>query len=564
MREAGSDRVRIVAIVALGGLAAVAEGAALVLIVPLAESVSTERGIGGRIGSLIGTPSPGTVIGLGIGLTIVAAGFRVIGVVSQARLSRRVENEQKRRAYRAYLDAQPSSQRANRSGHLLETVNRGSSKGERIGHVISVGRAVVSVGVFVVGAVVVQPAGAVVIMAIGAVMFFAFRPVIVRSRAASRESTLAQLPVTEHLAESEGARLEIRTFGAEPWALGRFNALVDRLTAARVRQALLSGLLTPVYQGSAMVGIFAVLYVARSSEGVDLPSIGAVALLLLRSLSYGQAFQTSYQRVQEVAAVAEAFEDSVRSLEQDRAGWGSATLDPVERVEVDDLRFAYDSGGPALDSVSFEVLRGERVGIVGPSGAGKTTLMNVLLRLLRPDGGEVRINGRVVEEYSAESWARQVSVVPQHPVLLHGTVHENVAFFREGVSREDVVAAAKTAALDDLIRTLPEGYDTVVGPSTRALSGGQVQRIGLARLMAGHPTLLLLDEPTSALDIDAESLIRTSLTQLADDTTVIIVAHRMTTLSFCDRILVFEEGRLVADGPPDEVSVDTRYFEVMS
>lgn len=559
LRAHADQRARILFVVASGAAAALCEAAALVLIVPLTEAVSLDSGIGGRLGDLLDGPSPAQVLILGLALTAASVVLRITSAFGQVRIVRRIENQQKRRTYAAYLVAQPRAQQAARTGHLAEILNRANGFAELLGQTINALKALTSVVVFVVGAVLVQPSGALVVLAAGVLFFFLFRPLITRSRAASREATRAQLPITEHVTETQGARTEIRTFAAEGWAQSHFDTLVDRLTRARVKQAFLSGALPPLYQGTALIGIFLVLAVARSGDSFDLASLGAVAILLIRSLSYGQAFQSAYQRVQEMSAVTDLFQEAVGALEDERGTWGDAQLDVVDTVTFSSVTFTYDDD-PAVDSVDLTFRAGDRIGIVGPSGAGKSTLVQLLLRLLRADAGTIRINGEPVDSYDPSSWARQVAIVPQHPVLLHGSVLENIAVFRQDLARTDLVTAAKSAALDAVITDLSKGYDTQIGPSSRALSGGQVQRLGLARALAGNPSLLILDEPTSALDVETEATVRRSLAELPPEVIVVVIAHRMSTLAFCNRIVVMEDGRVVGDGSPEEVALDSRYF----
>lgn len=179
----------------------------------------------------------------------------------------------------------------------------------------------------------------------------------------------------------------------------------------------------------------------------------------------------------------------------------------------------------------------------------------------RPTAGEVRFDGTVVDEFTDASWASAVTLVPQDTRLIHGTVAGNIAFLRD-IAPEVLEQAARDAGIHDAILELPDGYATEIGPATRNLSGGQIQRIGIARALAGDPSVLVLDEPTSALDTQSEQVIQETLERLHGRMLVVIIAHRLTTLSICDRVLVMDRGRLQAEGPPDLVLRDRPLLDV--
>jgi ATP-binding cassette subfamily B protein len=208
---------------------------------------------------------------------------------------------------------------------------------------------------------------------------------------------------------------------------------------------------------------------------------------------------------------------------------------------------------------------GERevVGIIGPSGAGKSTLIQILLRLRAPDSGEYIVNGVPAGEYASGDWHQVFSYVPQEPRLMHASVADNIRYLRT-LDDDAVQRAGRLARIHDDVVSWPDGYDTIVGPRADAVSGGQQQRICLARALAARPSVLILDEPTSALDPHSESLIQESLTVLRDELTLFIIAHRMSTLDICDRVMVIVDGRLVAFAGKDELQHANSYYRSAS
>jgi ATP-binding cassette subfamily B protein len=203
---------------------------------------------------------------------------------------------------------------------------------------------------------------------------------------------------------------------------------------------------------------------------------------------------------------------------------------------------------PALHGLDLRILPGETVALVGPSGAGKTTIFQLLLRFFDPDEGRVTLDGVDLRRMARADLRRQFALVPQEPVIFATSVRENIRFGRPEASDAEVEQAARAAAADEFIARLPEGYATYVGERGVMLSGGQRQRIAIARAILRDAPVLLLDEATSALDAESERLVQQAVDRLAAGRTTLIVAHRLATVKRADRIVVFQEGRIVAEG----------------
>lgn len=217
-------------------------------------------------------------------------------------------------------------------------------------------------------------------------------------------------------------------------------------------------------------------------------------------------------------------------------------------VVLDNVSFAYDPARPILHGVSLTVPPGQSVAIVGPSGSGKSTIGRLLFRFYDVTGGALRIDGQDLREVTQDSLHAAIGVVPQDTVLFNDTIAYNIAYGREGASRAEVEVAAKAARIHDFILSLPEGYDTAVGERGLKLSGGEKQRVGIARTLLKDPPILLLDEATSALDTQTEQDIQESLRRAGQGRTVLMIAHRLSTVVEADRIVVLEAGRIVEDG----------------
>jgi ATP-binding cassette subfamily B protein len=224
----------------------------------------------------------------------------------------------------------------------------------------------------------------------------------------------------------------------------------------------------------------------------------------------------------------------------------------VPAIAVEDLHLTYGNGDgrlrTALDGVTLAVRHGETLGVAGRSGSGKTTWLRALLRLVHPTGGRVLIGGVPVEAVSREAIGRLVGYVGQQPFIVAGTVAENIAYGCDGATEEEVRRAAKRACIHDEIEDMPHGYDSPVAERGANLSGGQRQRLALARVFLKNPPILILDEGTSALDNISERVVQRAIDAARADRTVILVAHRLSTLRGADRIVVFEDGHVVEAG----------------
>ena len=218
-------------------------------------------------------------------------------------------------------------------------------------------------------------------------------------------------------------------------------------------------------------------------------------------------------------------------------------------IELSGVGYTYPGGGEAaLSDLTLSLPAGSRTALVGRSGAGKSTLINLLMRFVDPDAGEIRANGVEIRNQPAEVWRKNLALVPQRPHLFHGSVLENIRLARPDASQKEIENAAEAADAAEFIRQLPDGYETRVGERGARLSGGEAQRIAIARAYLKDAPVLILDEPTSGLDPESERLIRTALERLSDGLTVLVIAHRLNTVYGADRIAVLDGGRLVETG----------------
>ncbi len=232
-------------------------------------------------------------------------------------------------------------------------------------------------------------------------------------------------------------------------------------------------------------------------------------------------------------------------------------------IAVDHVHFGYGKGKPVLKDLSLALHPGERIGIVGRSGAGKTTLTKLLLRFVDPQHGAVRIDGTDVREFHPDELRRSIGFVPQDPILFHRSLRENIAYAKPEATDEQIIAAAKRAHVHDVIEELPKGYDTLVGERGVKLSGGERQRVLLARVFLQDPRIIVLDEPTSALDSASERIVQENLRILMEGRTTVAIAHRISTIRAMDRIIVLENGMIAEEGTHEQLLTKGGFYALL-
>ena len=361
------------------------------------------------------------------------------------------------------------------------------------------------------------------------------------------------------MTEVVGLAQEVTLFDVGASIEGRLRSATERATYSQRQVSFLIGAVPGVYQALAVVIVLAGLALVHTTGAGSVAELGAVVLLLIRGISYGQQLQVGANALNQSAPYLRAIRDLEGEYVTNRRHAGEQPVTDIGRLQFTDVSFRYDGSVDALTDVSLHIGKGEVVGLVGPSGSGKSTLVQLLLRLRLPDSGTYRINEVDAEDLSLSDWYRALAVVPQHPRLFEATVADNIRFFRD-LDDDRVERAARRAYIHDEIVAWNEGYQTVLRGSGSGVSGGQAQRLCLARALADDPQLLVLDEPTSALDVHSEELIQRTLAALKGEVTMVVIAHRLSTLRLCDRILVLEGGRVRGFDTPERLEQDNAYF----
>jgi ATP-binding cassette, subfamily B, bacterial len=361
--------------------------------------------------------------------------------------------------------------------------------------------------------------------------------------------------------------LAVKSYARERYELERFDGVGAETMRARLRltwqESLFSIWVTTItLAGTAMVLVVGGLHVLDGSLTIGsllvivayLAAVYGPLSAIAHTAGNLQQARVSARRVRETLALPAEVLDAEGSLDAAHV---------KGHIVFEDVRFSYDESRPILEGINFQARPGELVALVGLTGAGKTTIANLIPRFFDPTSGRVLIDGVDVSRYGLRSLRERIGTVPQEPILFSGSIGDNIRYGRLGATDEEVAAAARVAHVDHFIRRLPEGYQTSLAQAGGTLSGGERQRLGIARAVLKDAPILILDEPTSSLDAISEEAVFQALRSLRAGRTILVIAHRLSTIRDANRILVLHEGKLIAQGTHDELLASNELYRRM-
>jgi ATP-binding cassette subfamily B protein len=394
-----------------------------------------------------------------------------------------------------------------------------------------------------------------------AVAFFGRK---VRGYSKSAQDSLAEAGTV--IEETVQGMADVKAFANEDFESRRYGSALERFfhvasRGARSRAAFLAFIIFALFGTISMV-----IWQGARMLATEQITWTNFASFILFSIFVGASlgsFPEIVSQLQQTSGATERLRELLDAKPERADGDDRALLGGA--VEFERVSFRYPSRPEAcvLDDLSFAVQPGQRVALVGPSGAGKSTVLSLILGFGDPDAGRILFDGREAKEISLRAIRSQMAIVPQEVLLFGGTIRENVGYGKTGATEDDIREACRLANATEFIDRLPEGIETVVGPRGVKLSGGQRQRIAIARAILANPRILLLDEATSALDSESERLVNEALERLMQGRTSIVIAHRLSTVRDADRILVFNQGRIVESGTHDEMVAQPGMYRLL-
>jgi len=374
---------------------------------------------------------------------------------------------------------------------------------------------------------------------------------------------------TARVTEQLNSIKESKSFGVEGSQLERFVSIADKAQKNLTDFARLQSRTTLVYKVGAAVAVSALFFLSVVYLKVEPSALIIIVYIFARLWPSFTTFQGNYQSLLAMLPSYAALKESVADLMAHAEKFENTSILSQSRLQPSIIRFTDvcfrygDDGGFALKDVNFEIQAKSMTALVGKSGAGKSTIVDLLLGLLKPDRGTIMADDLVIDERSLRVWRREIGYVPQEPFLFGGSIRENLLMFNPGASEEEINEALHLSAAE-FVQSLPHGPDTVIGDGGLRLSGGERQRIVLARALLRKPSLLVLDEATSSLDNESESRIQYAVEGLSDRIAVVVIAHRLSTIRNADTIIVVDSGKIVERGTYAELSLRKGgYFRAM-
>ncbi|HEX5776327.1 MAG TPA: ABC transporter ATP-binding protein [Caulobacteraceae bacterium] len=569
LRLAAMPRWALPSIVTLGLIAAALEGVGLYLLVPLVQSLSSstsqhqlievsERVLGGI------PPQERTLIIIaGVCVAIV---LKNVASLLNTYLTRyvygHVAHNLRIRLFRQVLASCIDYRPGNRMTDIIETVGGNTWK---VGNAVTmVFRVIVSVCTFVVFLALMLfisvrlTALALVLMAVGAFLVHA---------ATRRAQEVGAAAVEENkrfglrMWESIGFLQLIRTHSREDYEVERLGAASHTVRRRLLQMDLLWALPGPLSEVSAIL-IVGTIIVVGTTIGAGVAVLAAFLVVLYRLQTPAREMMQVRVMLNSLGAAVDDVETMLEQTAQPLLTSGDKPAPTLrEGIAFENVSFAYAPGEtPALRDVSLVIEAGQVTALVGASGAGKSTLMRLLFRFQDPTEGRILADGQPLTEIGLAGWRSRIGLLSQEPHLFNASVEANIGYSVPGATPEQVRAAADIAGATSFIEALPEGFQTVMGDRGARLSGGQKQRIALARTILSDPDILLLDEPTNALDNESERAFQTALEVYAKNRTVIVIAHKLSTVREADKVIVLDAGRVVEVGPPDALLARPGHF----
>jgi subfamily B ATP-binding cassette protein MsbA len=553
-------------LIVLGGIVALLEGIGLSFIYPIMEvAQGGEVEANDRILEVFLTvydllPIPLTlgylIVGIGAVMTVrFTSSFLVAWM--RALLQKRYERDLRTRAFDAALAARVRYFDENGSDDILNAIITETRYSGRV-----IKRAVTSMEtLFLVGvylAIMFYIAPLMTVFALGllggitVLIRYVLEPAYTVGTRVAEANERVQQAVQ---AGTQGIR-DVKLFTLSKEVFENFSGSIGQYTRSEIHLERNKAAVRNFYDLAAALSLFVLIYVGFTFSGLSLGALGIFLFAMFRLSPLVSRLNSQFYKLEgdlSHLVRTQGFVDELQSVDEEG---GSRSIEEIKRVVFDDVEFSYDEEEQVLRGLSIDLEKGEFVGFVGQSGAGKSTVVSLLARMYDPDDGEIRANGTAIQEYDLEEWRERIAVVRQDPYIFDDTLRHNLTIGNRDATRSEIERVCEIAKVDEFLPDLPDGYESQLGDEGVLLSGGQRQRVALARALLKDADLLVLDEATSDLDSNLEQEVQQAIEAMDRDYAIVTIAHRLSTVKNADRIYTLDDGELVESGTHRELLAD--------
>jgi len=402
---------------------------------------------------------------------------------------------------------------------------------------------------------------AILTLVLGAVVFLFFKPLFHRNRVLSEQIEKMYKQMTHFVNQNMYGMKTVKATAVENVVKEEGDAQFEKIRYLNLRMDTVRNISNSLIQPIGLIFIVAIFSFFYKLTSFNFASFAVIVYAINKVFSYTQVVQAQLHSITSLLPYVINI-DRYRSeaKNQKEKDVGEQDFSFQTQLEFKNVSFAYIENVQTLSNISFTLKKGEMVGVIGPSGAGKTTVVDLLLRLLEPKSGSILLDGTTIIDIRLADWRTHIGYVSQDMFLINDTIENNIKFYNPYLTQEDMFFAAKQANIYDFIERQPKKFATIIGDRGILISGGEKQRIILARTLARKPEIIVLDEATSALDNESEALIQQSIENLKGNTTVIIIAHRLSTIMAVDKLIALESGKITEHGVPQELLKDKNSY----
>lgn len=415
--------------------------------------------------------------------------------------------------------------------------------------------------IYLIFAINISPGVTMLTLAVGAIATLLLFPFIKKNRVIFEEMIAVNKLISSYLIENISGAKYVKSLTVEDPVVKKGEDFYNQTKKLHMKIVVFRSILSSFMQPMALIFISGLFYYFYNLPNFNLPTFIVTVYFIQKIFTYLDNTQAAFHSVNEQVPFLKnilAFRAELAKNKEEEGGRESFNF--KEALYLKGVDFSYDEGRPVLAGVDVKIKKGEVVGLIGPSGAGKSSVADLLLKFLKPQKGEILVDGVNADDIDTADWRKNIGYVSQDVFLTNDTIENNIRFYDEGVSKKDIAQGAELANATEFINKQKNGFNTMVGDRGIMLSGGQRQRIVLARILARRPSVLILDEATSALDNESELLIQKAISGLKGKMTIIIIAHRLSTVMDADKLFVLENGKVIEGGDPQKLIKDENSY----